>query len=425
MARAGFRGAGVKHVWIITAVVMLFGLANGVMINAAPQLALALGFSSSDIGMVGAGLPLGYAASCLLFFWLHPRTPGKYVLLGGVLGALVSMLGMAWGRSVFACVAAQLAFGASGGAFWPFASAWLLDFQADGISKQRLLRHYNVGWTSGTATGMFLSGWLCEAGHIHGALYAGAAINACAFLIGLAARATQPAGGERLDGAAALAPASSPRIGWPLLVAAVAANLVALGTRQLVLSNYAELNQALVTGAAEAERVAGAGAARLGMITSLGLLSQVVCFAIGFVYEPWLGLRRVYIVLAFVLIAVNLSFVYAKSPAWLAGAVTLHGLVLAMAFQTAIFAATAFFSTPRAGTTFHEAVVGCSGVASLGAGVLIDRLKAGGLAPETALRAPFVVLAAATAVLLAVQLALVGSRSRDRLLLESGGTRRQ
>lgn len=138
-----------RNVWILTAVIVFFGFVNGLMINVTPQDALALGFSSDEIGKIGFGIPVGYAASCLLLWRLSGRLRGKFVLLCGVLGALGAMVLMALARTVDDFTTAQVIFGLVSGAFWPFASAWLLEFQSDSLGKPRLLRHYNVGWTAG------------------------------------------------------------------------------------------------------------------------------------------------------------------------------------------------------------------------------------------------------------------------------------
>jgi hypothetical protein len=88
-----------------------------------------------------------------------------------------------------------------------------------------------------------------------------------------------------------------------------------------------------------------------------------------------------------------------------------------VAFQTGIFAATGFFSVARTGTTFHEAMVGVAGVAVLIAGHLVGYLKNTGLDPFAALRAPFLLMTGAIAAVLALQLVLVSSRNRQRMLV--------
>jgi MFS family permease len=395
-----------KHVWILTAVVAFFGVAAGIMLNATPQAALSLGFSSDDIGQVGVGIPIGYTVSCLLFWRSSGRLPGKYVLLCGIAGSLAAMVLMGLGRTVAVCTAAQVAFGLSGGAFWPFASAWLLDFQDEGLSKTRLLRHYNVAWTTGTSLGMFAAGMLCERGLIQGALFAGAGVMAYVFAAACCARSKARASRSQTANADDSDAPHARRVPLPLLVAAVSVNMVALGTRAMIQSNYPELNKAL-----------SFGADRMGMLTALTILTQVAAFSFGAIYEPWLGLRRLYGFIAVALLAINLAFAYSSSLALLVPAVILHGFVLAVAFQTGIFAATGFFSVARTGTTFHEAMVGVAGVAVLLAGHLVGYLKSTGLDPFAALRAPFLLMAGVIAAVLVLQLVLVSSRNRQRMLV--------
>jgi len=413
-----------RNVWILTAVIVFFGFVNGLLINVTPQDALALGFSSADIGKVGFGLPLGYAASCLLLWRLSGRLRGKHVLLCGILGALAAMVLMALGRTVSVCTAAQVLFGLASGAFWPFASAWLLEFQSEGLGKPRLLRHYNVGWTSGSSTGLFLAGVLCRNGLIQETLYGGAAVLAAVFVAASCARAKDdappPAPSRegrgntngpppaRAGGTPALPRGSTSAIGLPLLVAAASVNMAALGTRAIIVCNYPELNEKL-----------GFQADRMGILTALMLLSQLAAFGLGSVYEPWLGLRRLYVFMAGALLAINLAFGCTSSLAILVPAVLLQGLVLAVAFQTGMFAATSYFSVPRTGTTFHEATVGLAGVTMLGAGQVVAYLEGAGIGPISALRAPFLLMCGVIVLLLALQLVLVSLRGHQRILWPS------
>jgi len=414
-----------RSVWILTAVIVFFGLANGLMINVTPQDALALGFSSADIGKIGVGIPVGYASSCLLLWRLSGRLHGKLVPLCGILGALATLVLMGLARTVNVCTAAQVGFGLASGAFWPFMSAWLLEFQSDGLGKQRLLRHYNVGWTTGASTGLFLAGVLCRHGLIQETLFGAAALLAAVFVAACCAKSGRGAQGAQGDrqpiskqpeiGVSPPAPCVSPPaaeaphsrgIGLPLLVAAASVNMAALATRGMILYNYPELNQEL-----------GFLADRMGILTALTLVAQLAAFGFGSVYEPWLGLRRLYVFMAAALAAICLAFAYSSSLAVLVPAVLLHGLVLAVAFQTGIFAATSFFAVPRIGTTFHEATVGIAGVAVLAAGQLVAYLKDTGAEAVPALRAPFLLMIGVIVLTLVMQLVLVSLRNHQRVLL--------
>lgn len=410
-----------RDVWILTGVIAFFGLANGLMINVTPQDALVLGFSSAEIGRIGIGIPIGYAGGCLLLWGLSGRLHGKGVPLCGILGAMAAVLLMAQARTVNACVAAQILFGLASGAFWPFMSAWLLEFQSDSLGKQRLLRHYNVGWTTGASTGLFLAGVLCKNGLIQETLYGATGVLAAVFVAACCAKSGRGAQGDSPSRARKQAVGPLPYgrasgtqaphargIGLPLLVAAVSVNMAALGTRGMILYNYPELNEKL-----------GFFADRMGLLTALTLVAQLAAFGFGSVYEPWLGLRRLYIFMAAALAGINLAFAYSNSLAVLVPAVLLHGLVLAVAFQTGIFAATLYFAAPRTGTTFHEATVGVAGVAILAAGQVAAYLQHTGMDPVPALRAPFLLMIGVIAVVLVMQLVLVSLRNHQRVLLPS------
>lgn len=393
-----------RHVWILTFVVVLYAVANGMVCVAAPQACLKENLGSGTLGLQGAAGALGYAVGCLVFGSLFRRAPGKYVLLGGVSATLLSILGLAASRTTPAFAASQFGIGLSGGAVWPFASAWLLDFQSEGIARTRLLRHYNLAWTNGSALGLFLTGLLCAKKLILESMLAGAALLGVVFVLAWIPRTTQPAAADDGPSAAKGRPA---RVGLPLLLAAIAANVVSVATRSLTANNYPELNAFL-----------GFEADRMGFFTALPVLVQMLAFGFGSVYEPWLGLRRIYVFMAAALAAILLTFAYAASLFPLLAAAALSGLVSALAFQGSIVAATGrFAASPRLGTTLHEAMIGVGGVSSLAAGGFVSALKDRGAAPLDALRAPYLVLAGIAVASLAGQVLLVSRRGGSRNLL--------
>ncbi|MEI6233430.1 MAG: MFS transporter [Planctomycetota bacterium] len=404
-------------IWLLTAVSLLFGVATGLVNAAAPQAVQALQLSSVALGLVGAGVPAGYMASCLLCGRFFAGMPAKRVLLGGAFCGALSLLLMAVSRTSQVLVAAQLLFGLASGAMWPFCSAWILEFESATVSKARLLRQYNVSWTAGTALGMYVGGLTCNAHWVFETFYVSAAICASAIVLGALAREPQ-AHGERVEfpsepttgphSDSARFEASSPlhRVTLAALIAAVLFNFTAIGTKIVIAVNYAELNQHL-----------GGGADRMGLLMAVGILSQLAAFGTGKWYESFLGLRRVYIAGALILIAVN--WTYARSD-WLPALVVAEavtGFVLAMAYQCAILAFTARSENPRAGTTLLEASVGAAGLAPLAAGALSESLKGAGYELLTALRAPFYAGMGLIAVVLLVQLLLVPKEKAQRKLM--------
>jgi MFS family permease len=400
----------VKHVWILTLVVALYAIAIGLFANATPQVCLALAFDSKDLGLIGTCNLTGYAAGCLLWGRVLRRIPGKRVMLAGIAGTGLAMLAMAQLRSVPACAAAQFCSGLSGGAVWPFAAAWMLDFQRDRIAKTRLLRHYNVAWTSGTAAGLFLAGPLCQRGWRVETIYAAAAVLLAAWACAWMPRGTAPG---RDDDATPEAAPRVPRVALPLLLAAVLANVAAVGTRSVLLNNYAELNQAL-----------GFGADRMGWFTSLMLVGQILAFGAGRWYEPWLGSRRAYAALAATLIAVLLVFACHAALPLLLPAAVVGGLAMAASFQASLLASTGHFARARIATSFHEAMVGVGGIMPLPAGWLATTLRRNGLEALDALRAPYAALAVLALLGFAAQCALVSRARTPRTLLgpePSGG----
>ena len=400
---------GLKNVWILTGIVVLYGLANGLLQTTAPQAVLALKFNSQQLGWIGAAIPIGYTMGCLLFGRLFIRVRGKHVLLGGILMALASILGVASARHFLSFVTALVGYGLGSAAVWPFASAWMLDFQSEGIPKSRILRHYNIAWTSGTAAGMYTSGLLCSHKLIFQTFYFSAAMAAvvfvCACVPRMARHAIKSMSNAEHAGTPPPISAAAVYTSLPVLLAAVCANLAALGTRAVIVTNYAELNSLLKF-----------DADRMGLFAAAMLLSQLIAFAFGALYEPWLGLRRVYFFLALALAATNIAFATCISLFVLLPAVLLTGIVLAVSFQTGIVAATAYFSSSQGGTTFHEAVIGVGGMAPLLFGAIVAALKADGLDAERALRIPFIYMASSLVLVLTLQLVLISTRVEHRSL---------
>lgn len=394
-----------KPVWTITAVVALFGVAAGLIIVGVPQAALAAGLASGAVGLVGSSGPLGYAAGCLAFGRLPARLPARHVLLGGVTLTLLGTLGLSASRSTAPLAACQILVGVAGGAFWPFASAWLLEYRSEGIARTRLLRHYNVAWTVGTSAGMVASGWLCRAGWVFESFRIAAAVLAGVLALALFPRSAHQAPAEAGGGG----PAAAPRTGTALLLAALVANVIAVGTRSMIPVSYAELNRAL-----------GFEADRMGLITGTSILAMMGAFALGTAYESRLGLRRVYALMTAAVVATLLAFAFLTPlPALLVGAVA-AGTVNAVAFQGSILAATGRFAgAPRRGTSLHEAMIGLGGMFPLAGGLLVSELKARDVAPIDALRSPFILLAALAAAALIVQLLLISGSSPRRLLHET------
>lgn len=403
-----------RDIYFLTAVAALFGLTFGLANAAAPQAVIALKLSSFDLGLVGAGVPAGYALSCLLCGVLLSAARIKRVLLVGVAGAVASMLWMALARGAGSLVAAQMLLGVSGGAAWPFCSGWMLDFESEKISRDSILRHYNVAWTAGTAAGMYGGGWLCGGGLIFETFYFSACAACATFVCALLAReASTHAALLALESSPESAPASPvdgagagrERATLAALFGAGLFNLSAIGTKMLIGVNYAELNERL-----------GGRAERMGMFTAAAVLSQLAAFGLGKMYEPLLGSRRVYAAGALLLICANLAFALSTSLWLLLPAVAVTGFVLAMAFQAAMIAFTSRASAPRNGTAMAEALVGFAGLAPLAAGGLTESLKNSGLPEIAALRAPFFAAMALVATALVAQIALVSPRFKKRLL---------
>ncbi|HLX64846.1 MAG TPA: MFS transporter [Planctomycetota bacterium] len=405
------------HIWLLTAVSALYGIATGFVNAAAPQAALKLNLSSRELGFVGAGVPGGYALGCVLCGRLLDGVSGKRVLLSGAFCGALSLSIMAAARSSTVLVAAQILFGLASGAVWPFCSAWLLDFESARIvPKSRLLRHYNVSWTGGTAMGMLSGGFTCDRGWVFESFVIAAGSALAALMLTALAHAAPKHASEPPaladDGMAALGQETgrrdaggtgAVRVTFAALLAAALFNFVAIGTKIVIAVNYAELNKTL-----------GEDAARMGLFMATGLLCQLASFGASKWYEPWLGTRRVYFAGALALLAINAAFIFTAWLPLLLCAEALLGLVLAVAFHCTIAAFIARATSPRAGTTIFEATIGISGLAPLAAGALTNALKESGARTMLALQAPFYAGMILVAVTLVAQLVLIRKEREQR-----------
>jgi MFS family permease len=392
-----------RNIRILFGGVFCFGLCNGLVQISAPQLGLALRMSSQQQGVLGIAMPVGYVASCLLLNRLLQRWSAKHVVFCGLLGTGLSACAMSFLRSSEACMAAQTLFGLSCGAIWPFFAAWMLDFQSTDIRKSTILRFYNIAWTSGTALGMVAAGQLICRGFLTQALLLAVGCIGMSFILTSLSPAT-PAP-VKVEGAEAL-PSRRHCLPFALLLAAIIANVTAQGTTIGVRVTYAELN-----------KVQEFQADRMGIMAASMLAGILSGFLAGSLYEPFLGRRRVYCFIAASLVAVNLVLATQTRLALLLAATVLCGFVAALAFQCCIVASTEYFSTRRAGTTFHEAMVGTGHTMALYAGYLILFLRRQGVDDLSALRAPFFAMSGLVAGCLVLQVWLVSRHAEKSVLL--------
>ena len=388
------------QLYLLSAVVTLYGVANGLLQIANPQAALLLGLKSQELGTVSAGMPLGYAVGCLFLGRVTRGLSGKTVLLGGVFTSLSAFLIMALLQSKTGCMVSMILFGLAGGAFWPFASSWMLDFQSESIPKSRIIRMYNLSWSSGTATGLFCGGLLCARKWIFEAVWVGVGLQIMLVFLALIPKATVHHESRQTDGA----PPVRKVVFWAL-ICAVACNMLALASRAVILNNYAELNELYKF-----------KADRIGTFLTVTLLFQLSTFFLNTWYEKYLGFKRTYFILALALIGVNLTFSFATELWILIPCAAVLGSSLAVAFQCCLFASTGFFHSARTATTFHEAMVGVGQTFTLIAGFLIEFGKNEHWNTITALQSPFWVLSGCAVVIYVFQnFALSWGKGRQAL----------
>ena len=391
-----------KHAYQLASATFAFSVGSGIVVVALPQTALFYHMSSDQIGMLTAAQPFGYAVGCIGLGQLFQNVCGKRVMLGGTVVSVAAVLGIATFHTVWPLVLSQFIYGIALGAFWPFTAAWMLE--NDDVPRTRLLRVYNAGWTSGAALGMYFAGVLCSNGYLAYTYFISVAVTALS-CIGPLLTPGPRSHLKSADETQVTAPARDP-IGRPILLAGIIANVTALGTRVMISFNYPELNKAL-----------NFDASRMGLFCAVALGGQLTAFLFGATYERFLGSRRLYALMSGALIATSLAFGLTTNLAILTAAMLIAGVVTAMGFQSAILAATEWFSSRRNGTTVHEGFVGFAQVLPWFAGLAVQHAKESGMETIAALKMPFFVLPAVLGVTLLVQIALVTFCKTRRLLL--------
>ena len=127
-----------------------------------PLLAMRVGASVFELGMVGTIGPLCYTVACLFTGRMADRfRPKRMMLLGGVLyGAFYT--GIVYAERVWQIAVVVGLGGASIGLFWPPLAAWIAEGR-DRKALARALGGYNVAWCTGTLIGPLVGGTLFEA----------------------------------------------------------------------------------------------------------------------------------------------------------------------------------------------------------------------------------------------------------------------
>jgi MFS family permease len=127
-----------------------------------PLLAMRIGASVFELGMVGTIGPLCYTVACLFTGRMADRfRPKRMMLLGGVLyGACY--VAVVYAEQVWQIAVVVGLGGASIGLFWPPLAAWIAEGR-DRKALARALGGYNVAWCTGVLFGPLVGGVLFEA----------------------------------------------------------------------------------------------------------------------------------------------------------------------------------------------------------------------------------------------------------------------
>ena len=127
-----------------------------------PLLAMRIGASVFELGMLGTIGPLCYTVACLFTGRMADRFRPKWMmLLGGVLyGAFY--VAIVYAKGIWQIAVVVGLGGASIGLFWPPLAAWIAEGR-DRKALARALGGYNVAWCTGVLFGPLVGGVLFEA----------------------------------------------------------------------------------------------------------------------------------------------------------------------------------------------------------------------------------------------------------------------
>jgi len=157
-----------------------------------PYLALSMGASSFDLGVLGASRGAAYVIACVSGAWLADRKNRKALIAVSTTGLIISLLAIAASRAFWQLVVTGICLFTSLSLFWPSVMSWV----GDAHSAKRLApatAAFNLSWSVGAMLGAFVGGWLFLVAPSLPALAACAAIvAACSVMVTAPARHAQP-----------------------------------------------------------------------------------------------------------------------------------------------------------------------------------------------------------------------------------------
>ncbi|HAA74816.1 TPA: hypothetical protein DCE37_06845 [Candidatus Latescibacteria bacterium] len=323
---------------------LIFGLAFvmdgcfGLVGLSVPLLAVELGATYDDLGLIGATGAAAYTICCLATGGLLKRWPHQRTAALSAGGVLLCLFSYTLARNVIHIAMVAGAIGLSLSAFWPTLQSWL----AEGHDRARLIRilgTFNICWGAGMMIGPALGGRLYTSDpHLPFQIAAG--IVFCVFALLVLARPSSPP-----DEPADIAPISG--VDRRFLTISWIANFATFFSTGLVRSLFPKY-----------ATDSGIDPALLGNLMGLIGLAQIVSFYL-ISRTQWWENRLAPMVCVQVFGAGGLFLMSIADGVWLfAASLCSVGLLIGATFTWSMFYSLRSPSESRARAGIHEAIVG-------------------------------------------------------------------
>lgn len=132
----------------------------GVVVLAAPLLAIKLKVGSLGLGGLGFIISIFYVLFCLPFGKLSDRWKREHLILIGCFLYFLSSLGISFATNFFHLLIFMALTGIAGAMFWPSLEAWIAEKGKGKLIKK--ISFFNISWSLGVAIGPLISGVLFE-----------------------------------------------------------------------------------------------------------------------------------------------------------------------------------------------------------------------------------------------------------------------
>jgi MFS family permease len=377
MKTAGSRSILVR----LCAAAFLADMALYLVMTGAPYKALALGAGPLVLGFLPVARALPYSLTAI---WAGGRTEGKerlrlargsLIVTGLAVMGLIAVSSIPWIYLLLGLVGLTLAF------FWPAVQATLADV-ARSETVTGTLGWFNIGWSTGKATGFLIGGFLLS-GLGFGAVFAAAAVSILAVAV-LVARLPAFPRASASDEPEVLLPPPRPDIARFRLAAWIG-NSVAFGIGAVLNTHYPEWLEAH-----------GKSEALFGSYLASIFGSQTVAFALLARFPGWHFRKTLLVVAQLPLIVVLAVLPRLDHPVAILATAPLIGLGLGVTYFASLYYSVHAPVSRGKNAGVHEAL--------LGLGAMVLPVLGGWMASASGrLEAPYLVAAGVGLVAVGVQ----------------------